>query len=82
MNLIGARIALSATAVTKASLAGSGRLAVRTSCIIQLFLRLGMGDFDGMLELQIPRLRRYARALTRDFSQSRSTKLLNLRNRL
>ena len=29
-----------------------------------------MGDFDGMLELQIPRLRRYARALTRDFSQA------------
>ena len=31
---------------------------------------LGMSDFDGMLELQIPRLRRYARALTRDFSQA------------
>jgi RNA polymerase sigma-70 factor (ECF subfamily) len=30
----------------------------------------GMSDFDGMLELQIPRLRRYARALTRDFSRA------------
>src|SRR5438270_3842201 len=29
-----------------------------------------MSDFDGMLELQIPRLRRYARALTRDFSRA------------
>jgi hypothetical protein len=35
---------------------------------------LGMSDFDGMLEIQIPRLRRYARALTWDFSQSRSKK--------
>ena len=31
---------------------------------------LGMSDFDGMLELQIPRLRRYARALTRDFPRA------------
>jgi RNA polymerase sigma-70 factor (ECF subfamily) len=30
----------------------------------------GMSDFDGMLELQIPRLRRYARALTRDVSRA------------
>jgi RNA polymerase sigma-70 factor, ECF subfamily len=33
-------------------------------------MELGMSDFDGMLELQIPRLRRYARALTRDFSRA------------
>ena len=31
---------------------------------------LGMSNFDGMLELQIPRLRRYARALTRDVSRA------------
>src|SRR6476660_2441653 len=30
----------------------------------------GMSDFDCMFELQIPRLRRYARALTRDFSRA------------
>ena len=29
-----------------------------------------MNDFAGMLEAQIPRLRRYARALTRDFSRA------------
>jgi RNA polymerase sigma-70 factor (ECF subfamily) len=29
-----------------------------------------MSDFAGMLEAQIPRLRRYARALTRDFSRA------------
>ena len=29
-----------------------------------------MSDFAGMLEIQIPRLRRYARALTRDFSRA------------
>src|SRR6202040_4231021 len=30
----------------------------------------GMNDFAPMLEAQIPRLRRYARALTRDFSRA------------
>jgi RNA polymerase sigma-70 factor (ECF subfamily) len=32
--------------------------------------RLGMNDFAPMLEAQIPRLRRYARALTRDVSRA------------
>jgi RNA polymerase sigma-70 factor, ECF subfamily len=34
------------------------------------FMGPGMSDFAGMLEIQIPRLRRYARALTRDFSRA------------
>jgi RNA polymerase sigma-70 factor (ECF subfamily) len=35
-----------------------------------LFAEPGMNDFARMLEAQIPRLRRYARALTRDFSRA------------
>jgi RNA polymerase sigma-70 factor, ECF subfamily len=39
--------------------------------IIPVYLwRLGMNDFAPMLEAQIPRLRRYARALTRDVSRA------------